>query len=141
MGPLRRVFGAWAQQLGRPLPLPVEELAQQLRGPTLPGSIQMLRTLTGCFEQALADAATTAWVCAEPYAGVYAIRFLADKGIQVPGRLSVMAVDDTRAALVNHVTCCNLNVQSIAAAMVAYVAGYPPLRGLGSRPPRQPCST
>jgi DNA-binding LacI/PurR family transcriptional regulator/DNA-binding transcriptional regulator YhcF (GntR family) len=77
--------------------------------------------LAPAFEQALADPAITAWVgCNDPTA-LACLRFLAEKGVAVPRRLSVAGFDDSLEAVANGLTSYNFNVAGLAHAMVTHI--------------------
>jgi DNA-binding LacI/PurR family transcriptional regulator/DNA-binding transcriptional regulator YhcF (GntR family) len=77
--------------------------------------------LAPAFEQALADPAITAWVgCNDPTA-LACLRFLAERGVAVPRRISVAGFDDSLEAVANGLTSYNFNVTGLAHAMVTHL--------------------
>lgn len=73
------------------------------------------------FAEALADTGTTAWVCAHDDVALAALRYLRQRGVDVPGRISVVSFDDSAEALGADLTSVNFNIEGLAHAMVTHI--------------------
>lgn len=74
------------------------------------------------FEQALANPAITAWVCADDVMAVLALRFLRKKGVAIPQKISVVGFEDIPEAHSSGLTTFNYDVRGITQNMVAYIS-------------------
>jgi hypothetical protein len=66
------------------------------------------------FEQAAADPALTAWVCANDACGASALRYLSGTRIRVPGDVSVAGFDGSREGLVARLASFDFNIPTLA---------------------------
>ncbi len=73
------------------------------------------------FEQALALAHPTAWVCVNDGIAIHALRFLRSHHIAVPGHLSVVGFDNTGNASYNNLTSYDFDVAAVALKMLDHV--------------------
>ena len=75
-------------------------------------------SLEPLFRQALADTSITAWVVANDRTALYAFDFLGQRGVRIPGRISVISYDNSSESLVNNLTSYSFNTSGIAHAMI-----------------------
>jgi hypothetical protein len=73
------------------------------------------------FAQAISDPAITAWVAANDYIAVCAQEFLQAKGIDIPGRISLMSFDDSVLAMTHRITSFNFNLPGIVNAAFRHI--------------------
>jgi hypothetical protein len=110
---------------------PGERLRTALDVPTESSLWQPLAHLLGpSLKDLLQQRDVTAWVAANDIVGIVCLRYLRDKGIPVPRRMSVMGFDDTIFSLVNGLTSYNFNGGATVSAMVSHITrpSWPPLR-------------
>ncbi|MBD3345716.1 MAG: hypothetical protein GF401_11705 [Chitinivibrionales bacterium] len=77
-----------------------------------------LRTL---FKKALTDTEITAWICANDQVAVAAYDYCRERGIDIPGKLSIVGFDDSYEALEKGITSYNFNIRGIMNAMIGYI--------------------
>jgi DNA-binding LacI/PurR family transcriptional regulator len=85
------------------------------------------------FAAAAADAAVTAWVCANDDVAVEAAAYLGSAGRRVPQDVSVAGFDDGASAFERRVTSYNFNAAAAVHAMLRQVLGSPSLLGRACR--------
>jgi DNA-binding LacI/PurR family transcriptional regulator/DNA-binding transcriptional regulator YhcF (GntR family) len=73
------------------------------------------------FEQALAHSDITAWVGANDEIAIQALRFLQQRGIDVPGRISVIGFDDSPDAGRHELSSYNFNMPALVHLMLEYI--------------------
>ncbi|QQS03462.1 MAG: substrate-binding domain-containing protein [Fibrobacterota bacterium] len=73
--------------------------------------------LAPVFEKALASKAT-AWVVANDLCACFALRWLRERGVDVPGKVSVAGFDDTLDALRNDLTSYRFSTTAMAREMI-----------------------
>ena len=83
--------------------------------------IQMGLYLQPLFEQAIAMPAITAWVTANDAIAVCALEFLRVRGVDVPGRISLISFDDSVSAMTRRITSYNFNLPGIVSAAFRHV--------------------
>ncbi|MBD3241741.1 MAG: GntR family transcriptional regulator [Chitinivibrionales bacterium] len=88
------------------------------------------RRLEALFERALRDESITAWVCVADRIAVRALSWLRKRGVDVPGRVSVMGFDDSIEAFFAGLTSYNFNVPAVTRAMLNHVLAPPQQGGL-----------
>lgn len=74
------------------------------------------------FEQAFLDKNITAWVCADDWMAIGALRFLRNKGVAIPQQISVVGFEDTADAYSNGLTTFNYDINAITQSMVAFIS-------------------
>jgi len=105
------------------MPSLLHPAVEQLRSDylTLYRDREILRHFVPLFEQALAEPEVTAWVCVIDYIALLALRFLADRGVPVPQRLSVIGFDDLPASLPSGLSTYRFDMAGAAHAMLSHV--------------------
>jgi DNA-binding LacI/PurR family transcriptional regulator len=92
--------------------------------------------LVPILEQALKDRSITAWVAVSDGFALDCLDFLRDRGVGVPGDLSVIGFDDSHEAFRHGLTSYNFNGPALMHAMVAHVLSRRlPGHTTGSREP------
>jgi hypothetical protein len=82
------------------------------------------------FEQALKNRKITAWVCANDTLAFSALAFLKDKGIHVPGNISVVGFDNVPvAAFELRLTTLDFNAMGFIHRMLGFILRPPKPRG------------
>jgi DNA-binding LacI/PurR family transcriptional regulator len=76
------------------------------------------------YDQVLRDRSMTAWVGANDSIALGALRFLAGRGVRVPGDLTVVGFDDTEEAFLQQLTSYNFNAPAVMQSMLDHVLGY-----------------
>jgi len=83
--------------------------------------IQMEAHLHPMFEQAIAMPAITAWVTANDAIAVCALEFLRARGVEAPGRISLVSFDNSVSAMTRRITSYNFNLPGIVGAAFRHV--------------------
>ena len=82
---------------------------------------EMKNSMASLCEQALQHRDITAWVVANDLLAFMALEHVRQRGINIPGRISVLSFDDTLDALRAGLTSYNFNLHSAAHAMLNHV--------------------
>jgi len=92
--------------------------------------LRLEKTLPEGIDRLLAGRDITAWVAANDAVGIACLRLLAERGIRVPGQVSVAGFDDSYFALVNGLTSYNFNAPALTQAMIKFIVNpsWPPVR-------------
>jgi DNA-binding transcriptional regulator YhcF (GntR family) len=85
------------------------------------------------FEQALRDAAVTAWVAANDMVAIHALDYLGAVKADVPGRIALIGFDNSVEAFQNKLTSYDFDMAGLARHMLAFVLD-PHNRTLRNRP-------
>lgn len=86
------------------------------------GKEELYEVMLPLMEEALSHKEYTAWVAGNDDAALLCTRFLAERGVDMPGRISVIGFDDTIEASFNNLTSYNFNVASLVHAMLDHIA-------------------
>jgi DNA-binding LacI/PurR family transcriptional regulator/DNA-binding transcriptional regulator YhcF (GntR family) len=82
---------------------------------------EVIRYTKPLFEAALENRKATVWVCVNDNIALLALRFLADRGIEVPQRLSVIGFDDILLSLESGLSTYHFDVETIAHDMIVHI--------------------
>jgi DNA-binding GntR family transcriptional regulator len=86
------------------------------------------------FGELLHDTSITAWACYNDLLALVALEFLRGHDVDVPGRISVIGVDDSEEAMANSLTSYNFNTTAYVNAMLEHILA--PARELRRPKPR-----
>lgn len=81
------------------------------------------------FNDALREPGVSAWVAATDTVALAAVEFLRERGVRVPGEISVVGFDDGLEAYLRKLTSYNFNAPAVMHAMLAHVLERPQPRG------------
>lgn len=107
----------------RTLILPPERLPFERKLRTTITRGELRRDLEPLFDKTLSDGSITAWVCSSDSVATVALDYLEERGVAVPGRLSVVGFDNSAEALAYELTSYDFNCEASVLAMLHYVLG------------------
>jgi len=81
----------------------------------------LLQTLEPLLVRALADRTITAWVCSNDNQALMAIRWLRERGVDVPGQISIAGFDDSNRGQDQGLTSWSFGEMELAEAMVRHL--------------------
>lgn len=81
----------------------------------------LFETLEPLLERAFLDRKATAWVCSNDAQALLAMRWLREKGVDVPGRISVVGFDDSNRGQDQGLTSWSFSEMELAEAMVRHL--------------------
>ncbi|MBD3347466.1 MAG: GntR family transcriptional regulator [Chitinivibrionales bacterium] len=87
------------------------------------------------FEKAAKNSDITAWVCANDEIALAALHYCEEKGIEVPGQVSVVGFDDRYDSVKRGLTSYNFNDAAIFHSMIRYLLNR---RTFPAKPSRRP---
>jgi DNA-binding transcriptional regulator YhcF (GntR family) len=94
------------------------------------GSLMTSMTLKPLFMQALTHKSVTAWICVSDGIALSALAFLRERGIPVPGKISLVGFDNApMIAMENKLTTFDFNAVGFIHAMLNFIARPPRPRG------------
>lgn len=118
--PVLDAFDRWREH-AEPLALSrIDPIMQSLRGHTL-SNIEFVRRLRVLFDRALACDSHTAWVAANDNVAAEAMRYLIEKDVDVPRRLSLMGFDNTYSSIWYGITSYDFNIPALVHNMLDFV--------------------
>jgi DNA-binding LacI/PurR family transcriptional regulator/DNA-binding transcriptional regulator YhcF (GntR family) len=82
---------------------------------------EIINYMVPLFEAALENPGVTAWVCSMDYIALFALRYLADRGITVPQRLSVIGFDNIQLSLENGLSTYHFDLGTLAHNMLIHL--------------------
>jgi hypothetical protein len=85
---------------------------------------QLQEVVYPLFEQAYGDQSLSAWVLFNDPTAILALHWLAHRGVDVPGRLSVVSFDDSSDALGHGLASYDFNVAAQVAGLLDELAGH-----------------
>ena len=91
--------------------------------------------LTPLLKQALADSGITAWVAVNDTTAAISLAFLKSHNKRVPEDLSLIAFDDSTAAMRSNITSYNFNTHAIATGIIGFVLERKPFSDASEHPP------
>ncbi|MBD3421936.1 MAG: GntR family transcriptional regulator [Chitinivibrionales bacterium] len=83
--------------------------------------LELFHDVRNLFEAALKQREISAWICANDIVGIAALDFLKQRGIDVPGQISVIAFDDTVEASTYDLSSYNFNIEAIIRAAIGFI--------------------
>jgi DNA-binding LacI/PurR family transcriptional regulator/DNA-binding transcriptional regulator YhcF (GntR family) len=89
------------------------------------GARHYRRYLYPMFERALAASSITAWVCATDSIATQAQAFCAERSVDVPGRISLAAFDNSSLSTTHGLTSYDFDVQSLFHQALMFATGRP----------------
>lgn len=123
LGPVTRRLGDRIRLFGQQLGEIEAACARLLR------EERLLRLLEPRFEEALSDASITAWVCSNDTQAIMAARWLRERGVRVPERISIAGFDDTNRGQDQGITSWSFSEYDLAEAMVRHLVSPMPGNG------------
>ncbi|MBD3243035.1 MAG: GntR family transcriptional regulator [Chitinivibrionales bacterium] len=99
------------------------------------GPIYEYHLAKSLFTLAFADRTITGWVCFNDRIAALALHFLAERGVGVPGEISVTGFDDSEIAFGEQLTSWNFNVPAVVSAMLDHIIMFRQMPGEGSAEP------
>jgi DNA-binding LacI/PurR family transcriptional regulator/DNA-binding transcriptional regulator YhcF (GntR family) len=85
-------------------------------------TLEIMKYFTPLFEKALENPDITAWICANDVIALLALRFLSDRKIAVPRRLSVIGFDDIQTALEYGLSTYRFDMETLGHNMLMHVS-------------------
>jgi DNA-binding LacI/PurR family transcriptional regulator len=73
------------------------------------------------FEQAISLKGCSAWVAANDITGFLALRYLSQKGVDIPDDIAMLGFDDTKNARVAGLSSYNFRIPDISRLMISYI--------------------
>jgi len=89
------------------------------------GMHETAERLLPLFERAYALPHATAWVCSNDTVALAALRFLSERGVDVPGRISMVGFDDSRSAYLHGLTSYNFGDALLLRIALSHARGFP----------------
>jgi DNA-binding LacI/PurR family transcriptional regulator len=80
------------------------------------------------FEKALTTSDITAWVCCNDYIALLAMDFLKERGVDIPGQISVVGFDNCFEGMNAGLTTCDFNIAAHVGAMIRHIVENRPRR-------------
>jgi DNA-binding LacI/PurR family transcriptional regulator len=119
---LQPVYAAF-NALERELPLHLADQVFDLRMHTglIESELELLKLVRPLFEKAHSDRQCTAWVCGNDQLALNALSFCAEKGIAVPGDVSIIGFDDTLEALRRNLSSYNFAASVYVRRMLDFI--------------------